>query len=117
MIFRRSKYGNKKTRCLKDHKHDSMAEARYCDAAHANLTVVKVVQQPKVYLTAAKILYKPDFLISFADGSESFVDVKGMLTPVFAIKMRLWAFYGPIGSKLMLVSGNKIKLVFGPAHK
>lgn len=116
-MFRRSKYGAKKTNCLKNHRHDSKAEAMYCNELHGKLNVVKIIQQPKVYLTAAKILYKPDFLVRFQDGSESFIDVKGMLTPVFAIKMRLWAFYGPIGSKLMLVSGAKIKLVYGPPHK
>ena len=115
-MFRRSKYGAKKTNCLKNHRHDSKAEAMYCNELHGKLNVIKIIQQPKVYLTAAKILYKPDFLVHFQDGSESFIDVKGMNTSVFQIKCRLWKFYGPKNSKLMLVYGNKVKLVFGPSE-
>jgi predicted nuclease of restriction endonuclease-like RecB superfamily len=66
--------------------------------------------QPKIYLSGAKILYKPDFLIE-ENGKLIYVDVKGFTTPIFAIKKRLWKFYGP--SILRIVTGKKIENVEG----
>ena len=56
---------------------------------------VKIIElQPKVNMTKAKILYKPDFLIE-VDGHQYYVDVKGHATPTFNLKARLWKQYGP----------------------
>ena len=55
---------------------------------------IKLVElQPKVYLSEARILYKPDFLIE-ERGKLVYVDVKGIETAVFKIKVRLWKAYG-----------------------
>lgn len=51
--------------------------------------------QDKVYLTAAKILYKPDFKVTALDGTFYWVEAKGRMMPVAAIKKRLWEHYGP----------------------
>lgn len=52
--------------------------------------------QPKVYLTKSRILYKPDFKFFDVDAAKwVWVDVKGMQTAVFRIKLRLWRVYGP----------------------
>lgn len=51
--------------------------------------------QPKVYLTDARILYRPDFAYTQADGVRVMEDFKGVETPVFRLKARLWAHYGP----------------------
>ena len=96
-----------------NHKHDSKAESNYCDQLGRDKNVIEIIDQPKVYMTLAKILYKPDFHVTTKD-STYYVDVKGMRTAVFQIKMRLWKKYGPVGSRLMIVSGNKTQLVFGP---
>lgn len=50
----------------------------------------KIFLQPKVYLTKAEILYKPDF---FCDGI--YFEMKGRESAVWRIKRRLWKFYGP----------------------
>ncbi len=63
--------------------------------------IKKIETQPKVYLSEAKILYKPDFLITKNDDSIYYVDVKGMRTSVFQIKMRLWKAYRK--EKLILI--------------
>jgi hypothetical protein len=52
--------------------------------------------QETVYLTAARIAYKPDFTVMDKfSGQTVHVEAKGLSTPVWAIKKRLWAWYGP----------------------
>lgn len=70
---------------------------------------IKILElQPRIYLTKAKILYKPDFLLE-DNGHRYYVDVKGMETPVFKIKKRLWKAY--IKNELHIVkrSGKRFK--------
>ena len=57
--------------------------------------IKSIRQQASVYLTDARILYKPDFEVEAADGSTYFVEAKGFKTAVYAIKRRLWMHYGP----------------------
>lgn len=58
--------------------------------------ISKLTCQPKVYLTRAKILYKPDFsAIDAKTGKTIFIEAKGMETPTYKIKKRLWRYYGP----------------------
>lgn len=85
MRFSNHKYGARKT-VVDGIKFDSKAEAEYYCLYKP---LIKEIQ-PKVYLTDARILYKPDFLMN--DGT--YIDVKGMETPVFKLKKRLWKFYG-----------------------
>lgn len=55
-----------------------------------------IEQQPRVYLTKSKILYKPDFKIMDLEiGREVFVEAKGFETSDWRIKCRLWKNYGP----------------------
>jgi predicted nuclease of restriction endonuclease-like RecB superfamily len=92
---------------------DSNAElAYYVQLLHLEkANQLKIISlQPKIYLSGAKILYKPDFLIE-ENGKLVYVDVKGFTTPIFAIKKRLWKFYGP--SILRIVTGKKIENVEG----
>lgn len=72
---------------------------------------IKILElQPKVYLTDAKILYKPDFLIK-ENNEEIFIDVKGMETPVFKLKKKLWKFYGQGKLRLVKKSGRNFKVI------
>jgi predicted nuclease of restriction endonuclease-like RecB superfamily len=59
--------------------------------------------QPKIYLTDARILYKPDFLI-LENSVKIWIDYKGFSTPVFNIKAKLWKFYGP--GELRIIKKN-----------
>ena len=105
--MRNGKYNATKV-VINKKKFDSKAEGQYylflLDQQKRGL--IKIIElQPKVYLTNAKILYKPDFLIQ--EGHRCiYVDVKGMKTPVFAIKKRLWVYYG--GGTLRIVKNGKI---------
>ena len=89
-----NKYKN--TRVIVDGiKFDSKAESEYylhlCQMLKLGL-IESFERQPKVYLSKAKILIKPDFVIT-ENGKTHYVDVKGVLTPVFSLKARLWAAY------------------------
>lgn len=94
--FQKSKYKNKKCEVF-GQKFDSLAEGEYY-AELLNLKacgdIVEIQLQPKVYLTTAKVLYKPDFYVKDKFDRVWYVDVKGMATPVFNIKKRLWKHYG-----------------------
>lgn len=71
--------------------------------SRANVTNIKC--QTKVYLTDAKILYIVDF--SYEDASSGalvFVEAKGMETPTWRLKRRLWQHYGP--GKLEIWKGS-----------
>jgi len=101
-----SKYKSIKT-TIDGIKFDSKAEAEYY--LHLlkleQIGDIKIIAlQPKVYLTESRILYKPDFLIE-ENGKQVYIDVKGMITPVFALKKRLWVQYG--AGLLRLVKGFK----------
>lgn len=77
---------------------DSKAEAALYDALMADLQAglwVEVRCQVSVYLTDARILYKPDFLCIDPNGREIFAEMKGLETSSFRIKRRLWQYYGP----------------------
>jgi predicted nuclease of restriction endonuclease-like RecB superfamily len=109
--MRKHKYGAKKT--VSDGiRFDSMAEAEF----YRQLTllqkegeVLRFEVQPKIYLTAAKILYKPDFKVWGPD-SVYYVDIKGMETPVFRIKARLWRHYGDGVLRTYKKSGKGFKM-------
>ncbi len=72
---------------------------------------IKIIElQPKVYLTRARILYKPDFKID-EGGKIVFIDVKGKRTTAFQIKKRLWRHYGEGVLRLVQKNGFAFDLV------
>ena len=92
-----SKYNAKKT-TIGAITFDSKAESEfYLELKRLErLGDVEILEiQPKIHLTNAKILYKPDFKVRHKSGLVEYIDVKGFQTAVFAIKKRLWAHYGP----------------------
>jgi hypothetical protein len=74
----------------------SKAEAAY--AAELKLRrmcgQIHDVQRPEPIHLTAGIKYQPDFSFT-EDGRTVFIDVKGVETPVFRLKARLWVVYGP----------------------
>jgi predicted nuclease of restriction endonuclease-like RecB superfamily len=104
-MFKRPKYNAKKT-VRHGIKFDSLAEADYFDEL---IKTHEVECQPKIYLSKAKILYKPDFKI-IEDGKVIYIDVKGMETPVFKIKKRLWKAYQSDELRIIKRSGKRFKL-------
>lgn len=71
---------------------------------------IKEIQcQDTVYLTDARIMYKPDFRCVMADDSIEWFEAKGMETPEWRIKLRLYKHYGP--GKLTVYGGSYNRLV------
>lgn len=108
----KAKYGNTKV-TIDGNTFDSRAEAEYYGMLKTmnkagKLTLIEL--QPKIYLTDARILYKPDFLVEM-EGKKFYIDVKGFSTPVFKIKARLWKHYGPCALKIVNKVGREFKII------
>jgi hypothetical protein len=71
-----------------------------------------VERQPKVYLTTARILYKPDFsAIEVRSGERIWFEAKGFETAVWRLKLRLWkAGYGPGRLRIYKRAGRGIEM-------
>jgi len=107
----RNKYGAKRT-TIDGIKFDSMGEAAYYEDLKLQeaLNLIKIIElQPKIYLTDARILYKPDFLIEEM-GKFIYIDFKGVETPVFKLKAKLWMHYGPGPLRIIVKWGKKFVL-------
>ena len=67
---------------------------------------IKVLQrQPKVVLSAAEIVFKPDFKIFDPKlGGDCFVEAKGVETDSYLIKLKLYKTYGKL--PLMIFKGT-----------
>lgn len=106
------KYGAKKTKRKTDragYSFASKAEASLFDwlkLREKNGEIQNLKTQVSVYLTKARIQYKPDF--SFEEEKEIvFAEMKGYETPVWRIKRRLWlAGYGPGKLQVWRMSNN-----------
>lgn len=72
--------------------------------------ILEITPQNHVKLTRAKILYIADFHCKLPDGSSLWVEAKGMATPVWGIKRRLWKFYGPGPLEIWNGSFRKLNL-------
>ena len=110
-MFKATKYSAIKT-TVNGVKFDSKAEAEYYLFLKGLCDVEILDLQPKIYLTTAKILYKPDFYVKDLITKESYyIDVKGMCTPVFMIKKRLWKAYRTERLLLVKKSGKTFKVM------
>lgn len=115
MMWRRNnaKYGNKRVESA-GFSFASKGEA----ACHEMLQMrelakeIRILQrQCQVYLSDAKILYKPDFKIEeLATGKTVWVEYKGFETPEWRIKRRLWLAYGPGELQIWKGSGRRLTL-------
>jgi hypothetical protein len=91
------KYRNKKVQ-LGDLKFDSILEADVYLKLNALLHMgeIKSIEcQPKVKLSGAQILFKPDFKCVSDKDEVFFVEAKGYETAMYRLKRRLWEHYGP----------------------
>jgi len=94
--FKRHKYGASATE-VDGIKFPSKAEAElylyYKLLQHGGKLKILALQ-PVVHLTRARIKMIPDFFIE-ENGETYWSEMKGMETPVWKIKLRLWKKYGP----------------------
>lgn len=109
---KRSKYGNKKVE-IDGHVFDSLAESKFYQQVKLREKAGELLffrLQPRFLLQEAfekygkkhrRIDYVADFEIHHTDGSIEVIDVKGVLTPVFKIKQKM--FHKKYPHKLTLV--------------
>lgn len=101
-----SKYGNVKVK-LDGYTFDSKRESEWYvtyrdDPGVSSLTVHPRYELTPKYTNAEGVKrraqhYVADFLVTYRDGREEVVDVKGMITPVFKIKQVLYEMrYGKV---------------------
>lgn len=106
------KYGAKKTE-VNGIVFSSKLEAAlysYFELEKSLGNIKSIELQPKIYMTEAKILFKPDFKIIQNDDSYFYAESKGMETPSYAIKKRLWKHYGDGELHVYKGSATKIRL-------
>lgn len=69
-----------------------------------------IQQQDTVYLTKARIQYIPDFkFINTKTNEPEWAEAKGLETPVWRLKRKLWPHYGP--GKLEVYKGRENNVV------
>jgi hypothetical protein len=72
-------------------------------------------EEPLVLLDAPKaadrITYTPDFFVVLADQSWEYVEVKGMETPDWRLRLKLYKANGPPGIPLRIVYGDGREVV------
>ena len=109
---RKNKYGNKTCRCWRDHFHDSIFEANYCN----DLNALQKAGEIRAY--RSQVLYEfyvknkritghiVDFLVVKNDGSREVHEVKGFATAVWQLKKNLFeALYPKI--PYIVIRGRK----------
>ncbi len=108
---RKNKFGAKRTE-YNGVMYDSLREAWYAreldlrrKAKNDYDRVVKVVRQPRfpIMINDKKICeYVADFAVSYADGREEIIEVKGYETPVWRLKKKMFEAAYP-DKKLVIV--------------
>lgn len=108
----RLKYGNKKVSHA-GHSFGSKLEASTYDILKLmeKAGAIKDIKtQQSVYLTLARIQYIADFsAVDRATDEVVYYEAKGVQTPVWAIKKRLWKTYGP--GVLYIFTGSHLRPV------
>lgn len=95
---KRSKFGNRKSIDTAGRSFDSGLERSVfaiLELQRRAGEIDKIQQQDTVRLSAAGIIYKPDFKIWPVLGDIYWVEAKGFETPEWRLKRRLWKAYGP----------------------
>lgn len=111
IVFSKNKYKNK--RVSNDfHSFASQLEKavyEFLALRQKNGEITDLACQPIIYLTDAAILYKPDFQF-FEKDLLMHAEAKGMETPEWRIKRRLWMYYGPSPLEIYKGSANNFVL-------
>ncbi|MFO7791268.1 MAG: DUF1064 domain-containing protein [Bacteroidales bacterium] len=93
-----NKFGNIFTVCRHGHNHPSKGEAEHCDKLHlclaATNTDIRFIHYEKSYdlvVNGVKVgKHKPDWTLERFDGSYKIVEYKGMSTPVWKLKLKMF---------------------------
>lgn len=108
---RRNKYGvaSKAARTCNGITYASKAEMLY----HAHLRtmasggLIREIETQPVVKFASDIKYVPDFKVTLFFGPVEWIDVKGVETPEFKLKCKLWKHEGPGDLKIVKLKGSR----------
>jgi len=92
------KYSNKSSLCAEGHSHRSKLESAVCQLLSLRKRAKEIISfeaESTVKLTRAGIRYIADFRCLTPGGDALFVEAKGVETPEWRLKLKLWRFYGP----------------------
>ena len=95
--FGKNKFKNKKAKSIDGYNHRSKLEADVANmllAMKASGNIKSFKREVPVLMTKAKIKYIADFCVENFEGGHYFIEAKGIETPVWRIKRRLWEHYG-----------------------
>ncbi len=108
----RHKYGAKKVE-YDHHSFSSKLEAalyKWLKLQEQNGEIADIKAQETIYLTEARIIYKPDFsYVDLKTNKKIYAESKGFETSDWRIKRRLWKFYGP--APLQIYKGSHSNFV------
>lgn len=91
---KRHKYGAQRTGNFSSKLESAVHDILVLRERAGEITDIKC--QVQVELSAAKIIYKPDFsYVDIQTGVTRYAEAKGFVTPEFNLKKRLWKAYGP----------------------
>ena len=97
-LKRTNKYGAVRSRCHCGQTADSKAEGEYCDLLALMKRAGEIADYQHhpaaVKMTDAGIQWRVDFWVQEPDGSEYYVEVKGLATADYKIKLELYRTYG-----------------------
>ena len=112
--IRWNKYNAKRSQGNDGYSYQSQAERDYHDDVLWPMQQARLIsnlaRQPQVWLSEARIGYKPDFVYT-ENGREVYVDVKGVETDLFKLKCKLWRCYGPAVLRVVKRDGRNWKTV------
>lgn len=108
-----NKYSAKRTTHAGRSFHSKLEAARFAELELLMRAgeVLEIKCQVHVELSEAKIIYKPDFLVTWANGEQIYEEVKGFETPEWRLKRRLWIAYGPGRLRVFKGSGSRLVMV------
>lgn len=73
--------------------------------------ILSLKEYPVVFLTKARISYKVDFLVEYAEPKETvYVEAKGIETGEFLLKKKLWKYYGPAKLEIWKRAGDSFNI-------
>jgi hypothetical protein len=93
---KKTKYGNKKCRCISNHQHDSRGEVSYCDRLRyeklaGEIRDYQVQKKYPLFVEGMRLCnHIVDFLVTEKDGTVAVHEYKGFATRDWRLKMKLF---------------------------
>lgn len=106
--YNKYKVSPKSARTMDGVTYASKAEMRYHQYLRTLLAggIIREIETQPVIKFASGIKYVPDFKITLFFGPVEWIDVKGVETAAFRLKLKLWQSEGPGDLKIVKAKGK-----------